>query len=295
MKLTNVGVVGAGTTGRSIIRSLAGSGLSVTFCEISEEKVAQVTQNIAQNLDREISRWGLTEGEKRLILTRIKGTANLNDLKGSDLVIEAVPGDAREKQKLFEQLDKAFLPPTILVTNSATVCISDIAKQVNNPERIAGVHFSYPAHARSIVEIVRGRKTSDETMQTVHHLAEVMKKTAIDVFEMPGQITTRILMPYINEAMHIVMEGLATAEQVDLAMRLSLRMPMGPLALADQLGLDSLLFTMDRMFRELGDTKYRPCPLLRRMLREGYLGVKNRRGFFHYDKNGNMIENAGEV
>lgn len=292
MRLSHIGVMGAGTTGRSIIRTLAGSGLSVTFCELNNEMVKQVLNNISENLDREIARWGLTAGEKRLILSRIKGVSKMEDLSGVQMVIECIPGEMREKQTLYQKLDEFFPPQTILVANSATANISDLAKHVRHPERIAGMHFSYPAHQRAIAEIVRGRKTSDETIKGLHALAKTIKKTVIEVFEMPGQITTRVMVPFINEAIQIVMEGLATAEQVDLAMRLSMKIPTGPLALADQLGLDSLLFTMDRMFRALGDLKYRPCPLLRRMVREGRLGVKNGRGFFIYDKNGNIIEPA---
>ena len=196
----------------------------------------------------------------------------------------------REKQALYQKLDEFFPSQTVLVANSATANISDLAKHVRHPERIAVMHFSYPAHQRAIAEIVRGRKTSDETIKTLHALAKTIKKTVIEVFEMPGQITTRVMVPFLNEAIQIVMEGLATAEQVDLAMRLSMKLHTGPLAMADQMGLDSILFTMDRMFRALGDLKYRPCPLLRRMVREGKLGVKNGHGFFSYDKSGNIIE-----
>ena len=286
MRLKTIGVVGAGTAGKGIIRCLAGSGLSVIFTELSDEKVRQAIEEITDNLDYEIQRWSVTESEKRLILSRISGTTNIRDMANAQVIIEATPGFLEDKQKLFEKMDMVFPKEKILVSNSATLCVSDIAKKANYPERIAGMHFCLPVPRRPIVELVRGRDTSDEAMETTRLLAKLMKKTTLEVFEMPGLITTRIMIPYINEAMHIVMEGLATPAQVDEAIRLGFKLPLGPLTMADQMGLDSLLKDMERMFRATGMMQYRPCPLLRRMVREGHLGAKTGRGFFCYDKRG---------
>jgi 3-hydroxybutyryl-CoA dehydrogenase len=292
MRLSKVGVLGAGTTGKGVIRSMAGAGLSVMFCEISEEKVKQAIQEITQGLDFEISRWDVTGSEKRLILTRIEGTADMRKMAGCQVVIEATSGDLEDKQKLFEELDGLFPEETVLVSDCSTICISEIARKTRHPERIAGMHFCVPVARRPVVELVRGRFTSDAAMDVVRRLAKLMKKKALEVLEMPGLVTTRVMVPYINEAMHIVMEGLVPPDQVDEAVRLGFKLPVGPLAMADQIGLDTLLKDMERLFKGIGMLQYRPCPLLRRMVRMGHLGVKTRRGFFNYDDKGNPTGSA---
>lgn len=286
MRLKKIGVLGAGTSGKGIIRALAGSGLDVMFCEVSPEKVDSALREIGESLDREKARWGVTESEKRLILSRIQGTTDLRALGGSQVVMEVIPGDLEEKQAIFQEMDQVFPPETVLVTNSATLCVSDIARKTRHPERIVTMHFCLPVPDRPIVEIVKGQHTSDRTVEVAYLLARIMKKTVLDVFEMPGLLTTRIMVPYINEAMHIVMEGMASAEQVDEAIRLGFKLPIGPLAMADEIGLDVLLHDMEHLFNALGDLQYRPCPLMRRMVREGHLGAKTRRGFFCYDEEG---------
>jgi 3-hydroxybutyryl-CoA dehydrogenase len=289
MTLKSIGVLGAGTRGKGIIRSLAGSNLNVIFREISQEKVDSALQELSLGLDREKERWGVTESEKRLILSRIRGTTDVRDLAGVQVVVEAAAGDLEDKQKLFHEIDQLFPTDTVVVGTSATVCISDIGKRMSHPERIVGMHFCLPVHRRKIVEVVQARETSEKTMAVARLLAKFMKKTVIDVFEMPGLITTRIMIPYINEAAHIVMEGLAGPYEVDDAVRLGFKLPIGPLAMADEIGLDTLLNNMERLFKALGDLQYRPCPLLRRMVREGHLGAKTRRGFFFYDANGKRV------
>ena len=286
MRLKKIGVLGAGTSGKGIIRSLAGSGLDVIFCEISQEKVESALRELTETLDREKARWGVTEGEKRLILSRIHGTTDLRAMGGSQVVLEVIPGGLEEKQTIFQEMDQVFPPETVLVTNSATLCVSDIARKTRHPERIVAMHFCLPVPERPIVEIVKGQFTSDKTMEVARFLARIMKKTVLEVFEMPGLITTRIMVPYINEAMHIVMEGMASADEVDEAIRLGFKLPIGPLAMADEIGLDVLLRDMEHLFNALGELQYRPCPLLRRMVREGHMGLKSRRGFFCYDENG---------
>ncbi len=289
MKLKKVGVLGAGTTGKGLIRCLAGSALDVVFCELSKEQVDQAIAQITHDLDVEKAKWGVTESEKRLILSRISGSTDIREMAGSQVIIEAIKGDLEAKQEVFQEMDQLFSPDTVLVSSSPTLCVSDIARKTAHPDRITAMHFPLPVQARPIVEIVRGSKTSDRTIEVARLLAKLMKKKTFEVFEMPGLITTRIMIPYINEAMHIVMEGLANAEHVDEAVRLGFSLPIGPLAMADKMGLDTLLDDMENQFNALGDLQYRPCPLLRRLVREGHLGVKSGRGFFVYDATGRIL------
>ncbi len=289
MKLKKVGVLGAGTTGKGLIRCLAGSGLDVVFCELSKEQVDQAIAQITDDLDVEKAKWGVTESEKRLILSRISGTTDIREMAGSQVIIEAIKGDLECKQEVFQEMDQLFSPDTVLVSSSPTLCVSDIARKTTHPDRVIAMHFPLPVQNRPIVEIVRGSKTSDRTIEVARLLAKLMKKKTFEVFEMPGLITTRIMIPYINEAMHIVMEGLANAEHVDEAVRLGFSLPIGPLAMADKMGLDTLLDDMENLFNALGDLQYRPCPLLRRLVREGHLGVKSGRGFFVYDATGRIL------
>ena len=286
MKLENIAVLGAGTSGKGIIRSLAGSGFQVTFCEIDDEKVDGVLQDISDSLDQEIARWWITGGEKKLILSRIEGTTDMRKLAGAQVVIESIKGDIDSKQRLFEEMDRIFAEDTVLVSTSATICVSDITRRVSHPERVVGMHFSLPVPRRPVVELVCGRDTSKQSAEIAKQLAGMLKKTVCEVFEMPGLITTRIMIPYINEAIMMVMEGLSTPDKIDEAIRLGFKLPQGPLSMADEIGLDTLLEDMDRMYKAVGEPQYRPCPLLRRMVRENHLGKKSRRGFFCYDENG---------
>jgi len=289
MKLKKVGVLGAGTTGKGLIRCLAGSGLDVVFCELSKEQVDQAIAQITDDLDVEKAKWGVTESEKRLILSRIAGSTDMREMAGSQVIIEVIKGDLEAKQEVFQDMDQLFSADTVLVSSSPTLCVSDIARKIAHPDRVVAMHFPLPVQARPIVEIVRGDKRSDRTIEVARLLAKLMKKKTFEVFEMPGLITTRIMIPYINEAMHIVMEGLANAEHVDEAVRLGFSLPIGPLAMADKMGLDTLLDDMENLFNALGDLQYRPCPLLRRLVREGHLGVKSGRGFFVYDATGRIL------
>lgn len=286
MKLENIGVLGAGTSGKGIIRTLAGSGLHVTFCEIDEGKVAGVIQDITDALDQEIATWWITAGEKKLILSRIEGTTDMRKLSGAQIVIEAVKGELEDKQRLFAEMDTVFPEDTILVSSSATLCVTDVARKIIHPERVVGMHFSLPVPRRPVVEIFQGRKTSKRSVETVRQLARMLKKTVCEVFEMPGLITTRIMIPYINEAIMMVMEGISTPDRIDEAVRLGFKLPQGPLSMADEIGLDSLLDDMERLYQQMGEPQYRPCPLLRRMVRESHLGKKSGRGFFCYDEEG---------
>ncbi|MCX8037222.1 MAG: 3-hydroxyacyl-CoA dehydrogenase NAD-binding domain-containing protein [Candidatus Sumerlaeia bacterium] len=284
--IREVGVVGAGETGRGIVQSAASAGINVVFCETSEERVAEAIAAITAVLDQEIERWGLTKTEKTVILSRIRGVTSFEDLKSALMVIEAVHDDWPLKSKVFTALDRVLPPETILVTNTSSLSITQLAAQTHRPDRVVGMHFLLPVPKRPLVEVVRGLRTSDETVRRAKEFAADISKTAIEVFEYPGFVTTRLILPLLNEAMHVVMEGVASAADVDTAMTLGYNFPTGPLELADRIGLDEVLLWMEQLFRELGDLKYRPCPLLRKMVRAGHLGVKTGRGFFAYDERG---------
>jgi 3-hydroxybutyryl-CoA dehydrogenase len=203
-------------------------------------------------------------------------------------VIEAVPDVLALKVRVFAELDRACPPATILATNTSTLSVTEIAAHTKRPERVIGLHFQNPGTRAPLVEIVRGLKTSDAALATARQVVQALGKRGIEVFEYPGYVTTRVIVPFVNEAMHVVMEGVATAEAVDTAVKLGYGLPVGPLTLADRVGLDELLRWMQHLFKELGDVKYRPCPLLRKMVRAGHFGVKSGRGFFEYDDNGQV-------
>ena len=285
-----LGVVGAGTTGQGIVQTAAHAGIDVIFCEKSEESVSEALEAITVALDREIERWGMTKTDKTVILSRIRGTTAPEELKGAPLVIEAVSYNLTLKSKVFSALDSVLPPETILVTNTSSLSITQLAAVTNRPDRVVGMHFLSPVPKRPLVEVVRGLHTSDETVRLAKEFATEIKKTAIEVFEYPGFVTTRLILPLLNEAMHVVMEGVASASDVDTAMTLGYNFPSGPLEVADRMGLDEVLLWMEHLFHELGDLKYRPCPLLRKMVRAGELGVKTGKGFFVYDEAGRRVK-----
>ncbi|HET7291578.1 MAG TPA: 3-hydroxyacyl-CoA dehydrogenase NAD-binding domain-containing protein [Vicinamibacteria bacterium] len=288
MTIRAVGIVGGGTMGQGIAIACAASGLDVLLCEKSAELAARSLVDIGEELDRDIAKWRRTESEKRAVLARIKTVEKLAALEAAQLVIEAVPEQLELKSEIFRELDRACPPDDILATNTSTLSVTEIAARTQRPDRIIGLHFLMPVPRVALVEMVRGLKTSDATFQTAQEFVRVLGKTGIEVFEYPGYVTTRTILPFLNEAMHIVMEGVASARDVDTSMKLGYGLPAGPLALADRMGLDEVNRWMQYLFEELGDLKYRPCPLLRKMIRAGHLGVKSGRGFFEYDEDGQL-------
>ncbi len=232
--------------------------------------------------DYEISRWALTAGDKRALMKKISFTSEIQHLAPFALVIEAVPEESDLKVTVFKELAIACKPQTIFVTNTSTLSITEMSGQIPHKERYIGVHFMNPVTKTRLVELIRGLHTSEETYQTVRDFLVGLGKTTIEVYESPGYVTTRVVLPMINEAMQVVMEGVANPDDVDTAMRMGYNMEVGPLALADRMGLDELLKWMEHLFRELGDLKYRPCPILRQKVRAGHLGVKTGKGFFEY-------------
>lgn len=284
-----IAIVGAGTMGQGIAETASQAGINVLIVEKDEESLKDSLAGIEETLDYEISRWGKTESDKKAILSRITGSVDLSEVAEEPVVIEALPDNLALKKEIFAKLDQICQPDTILITNTSTLSITEIAATTQRQGNVIGMHFLNPVPKTAVVEVVRGLKTTDRTYDRIHHFALQLKKTPVEVYEYPGFVTTRIILPMLNEAMYVLMEGTATAEGIDTAIKLGYNMEMGPLALADQMGLDEVMLWMESLFRELGDQKYRPCPLLRKMVRAGHLGKKTRRGFFHYDESGRII------
>ena len=288
MDVRCVGIVGGGTMGQGIAISCALAGLDVLLCDKDLAHAEQAKAGIGAELDKDIAKWRHTESEKRAVLARVRPVASLPELEQAQLVIEAVPDDIRLKAGIFQQLDAACPPEDILASNTAALSVTEIAALTKRPDRVIGLHFLHPVPKVPLVEVVRGLATSDATYRQALDFVRVLGKTGIEVFEYPGYVTTRVMLPFLNEAMYVVMEGVASAEDVDTSMKLGYGLPVGPLQLADRMGLDEVMRWMQHLFDELGDVKYRPCPLLRKMIRAGHLGVKSGKGFFEYDAAGNL-------
>lgn len=288
-RIQSIAVVGLGVMGQGIAHSIAAAEIDVTVIEKNEQQLQKQLQTLDDTLTYQINRWSMTKGEKRALLSRIHGTIDLNKAAKSSIIIEAVDEIFDLKQKLLIELDRICPKESIIVSNTASLSLTKLASMTKRADRIIGMHFLNPVPKVSLVEIVRGMKTSDETFTKVEQLASRLGKTPIEVFEYPGFVTTRVIIPFLNESMHVLMEGVATAESIDTAMRLGYNFQYGPLELADMMGLDEVLAWMESLFHELGEAKYRPCPLLRRMVREGKLGKKTGRGFFTYDEFGKRL------
>lgn len=284
-----IAVVGLGVMGQGIAQSIATAGIEVVVVEKSEKKLSHQLRVLEESLENDIQRWTMTKSEKRAILSRVKGTTDIALVSKIPIIIEAVDENFELKRKLFHELDQLCEPETILVSNTSTLNLSKLAASTKRADKVIGMHFLNPVPKVPLVELVRGMKTSDETFHNVQKLAQRLGKTPIEVFEYPGFVTTRIIIPLLNEAMYILMEGVASAESIDTAMRLGYEFRYGPLELADMMGLDEVLAWMDSLFHELGEAKYRPCPLLRQMVRKGKLGKKMGEGFFKYDDHGKKL------
>ena len=280
--------------GRGISQLLAAAGIGVTLVDLREEIVEESMRHLSEEMDAEIEKWGMTISEKKAILSRIKGTTEYQEADKVDLVIEAVPEDLELKREIFKRLDHLTRPEMILVSHTSTLSITEIAATTARPEKVIGLHFLPPVTKIPLVEVVRGLKTSKETINIIKEFAEEhLGKTVVTVYEYPGYVTTRIIVPLLNEAMHVLMEGIASAEDIDTAMKLGYGFNVGPLALADMMGLDEVMSWMENLLNELSEHKYNPCPLLRKLVRAGHLGKKTGQGFFKYDKEGNKIGEAG--
>jgi 3-hydroxybutyryl-CoA dehydrogenase len=277
-----VGVVGAGTMGNGIAHVFARSGFQVVLCEVELRYLDRGLETIRTNLQREAAKAKITAGEVDATLGRIRGTLQSQDLMACDFVIEAAPERFPLKQEIFMQLDLLLNPEVILASNTSSISVTRLAAQTQRPEQVIGMHFFNPVPVMKLVEVIRGLETTDATFAKVKALAETLGKSPVEVNDAPGFVSNRVLMPLLNEAMYAVMEGVATAAAVDQVFQLGMAHPMGPLALADFIGLDVCLDIMRVMLDGLGDPKYRPCPLLIRMVDAGWLGRKSGRGFYQY-------------
>jgi len=288
--IRKIGVIGAGMTGQGICWSAAQNGIDAVFLDVSEETVQNALKSLNSSLGAEIERWAMTNTEKTVILSRIRGTTRFEDLTGVEMILEAVPEQKELKTRVFEQVQEALPANLVSASNTSVMSITELASVLDDPSRVVGCHFLSPVSKRPLVEIVRGLRTSDEAVAKARKITEAMGKTCVEVFESPGFITTRLIIPLLNEAMTLVMEGIASPEDVDASMRLGFDFNMGPLEMADRMGLDEVMFWMDELFREYGDARYRPNSLLRKKVRAGELGLKTREGFFRYDQSGRRID-----
>jgi 3-hydroxybutyryl-CoA dehydrogenase len=282
-ELHRVAIVGGGMMGRSLATKVAQEGINVYLKEVSAEAVEVARGELERSLDHEIARFGLTNSEKKAILSRITWVTHFDCATDCDLALEAVQEDFGLKRQILRELDKRMAPDHPIVINTSTLSITELAAQNTQPQRIVGMHFLYPVTTTQVVEVVRGQLTTDEVYERAIEFARLLGKVPIKVFEMPGFVTTRIILPLINEAMHVVMEGVADAREIDLAMKLGYGFRSGPLEWADRTGLDRVLNWMQHLYQESGEPRFRPCPLLKRLVRAGLFGAKTGRGFFEYD------------
>jgi 3-hydroxybutyryl-CoA dehydrogenase len=280
--IQSIGVIGAGTMGNGIAQVSARAGLSVIMHDITDEFLSRGMSAIDNSLQRDVDKQRLALDEKQHIVSRIKPTKNLTDLSEVDFAVEAVTENPDVKLDMFRRLDQTVRPGVILSSNTSSISITKLAAVTSRPDRFIGMHFMNPVPVMKLVEIIRGAATSDETYEVTRKLAEDMGKTPVEVNDSPGFISNRVLMPMINEAIFALYEGVGTAEAIDQIMKLGMNHPMGPLQLADFIGLDVCLAIMNVLYDGFDDSKYRPCPLLKKYVDAGWLGRKTGRGFFKY-------------
>ena len=282
--MQRVTVIGGGTMGNGIAHVCAQGGLDVTLVDVDPAALERARATIRKNLERQVRKGLVAEDAVEEILGRVSGAQDpALGAEGADLVVEAVPEKAELKYSLFRTLDAAAPEDCILASNTSSISITEIAARTSRPERVIGMHFMNPVPVMKLVEVIRGLATSDETTEAVTSLSRALGKTPVEVNDFPGFVSNRVLMPMINEAVFALMEGVATPEAIDTVMKLGMNHPIGPLALADLIGLDTCLDILEVLHRELGDDRYRPCPLLRKYVAAGWLGRKSGRGFHPYD------------
>lgn len=287
--IKEIAIIGGGVMGQGMAQTISAAGLDVLLIEKSEKQLKQSKAMLSETMDREIKRWAMTKSEKKAILSRIIWDTSIDKISDRDLIIEAVDEDFNLKVEIFTQLDKKAKKDCIFVSNTSTLSLTSIAEKTSRPEKMIGLHFLNPVPKIPVVEVVKCLYTSSDTISRVKTFISNIGKTPVEVYEYPGFVTTRAIVPLLNEAMHILLEGVATAKDIDTAMKLGYNFQMGPLEMADSMGLDEVLAWMETLWKTLGEPRYRACPILRQLVRERKLGKKTGEGFYKYDEHGNIV------
>ena len=287
--IQKIAVIGCGNMGQEISRIVSQVGMEVIFIELTEERIQEVYSELETQLNESINKWGLTESEKKVILSRIKGTTDYNLVRDVDLVIETTnsrkPGTNLEVRKdIFRKLEDYVSSDTVLTSNNSTLMISDLASGLKHPERTVGLHFISPASTVKIVEVVKGLETNNASYEFVLKFAKMIEKIPITINESPGHISARLIVPLINEACDLIMEGVSSVTCIDTTMKMGYGLLYGPFEMADRIGLDKLLKWMDNLYAEFGNQQYKPSPIIKRLVRAGYNGKKNSKGFYLYEE-----------
>jgi len=288
-KINEIAIIGAGVMGQGIAQTISAAGMDVLLIEKNEKKLKQSKAMLSESIDREIKRWAMTKSDKKAILSRINWDINFDKIADRDLIVEAVDEDYDLKVNIFSQLDKKAKKDCIFVSNTSTLSLTKLAETTSRPDKMIGLHFLNPVPKIPVVEVVKCLHTSNDTIAKVKTFVSNIGKTPVEVYEYPGFVTTRAIVPLLNEAMHILQEGIATAKDIDTAMKLGYNFQQGPLEMADSMGLDEVLAWMETLWKTLGEPRYRACPILRKLVRERKLGKKSGEGFYKYDEHGNII------